>query len=134
MFDPSVFFSRILQGFLSVALVVLAIILIAFMCKETVELVNVLFIDTTTKVSAYLLIEGVIIYFLYFEFIVLIAKYFQAHRHFPLRYFIYIAVTAVLRLIIADHDNPTATLIYSFAILVLVAALCLASVDRLKEE
>ena len=136
MHDSSynIWISRILQGFLSVALVLLAIILIGFLCKETYVLANVLYIEPTTKASAYLLIEGIVIYFLYFEFIVLIAKYFQAHHHFPLRYFIYIGVTAVLRLIIVDHDNPIATLVYSFAILVLVVALYLANTDKLKRE
>lgn len=123
----------VLQKFLSFALVILAVILIGFLCKETYILANVLFVNSE-KASAYLLIEGIVIYFLYFEFIVLIVKYFQASLHFPLRYFIYIAITAVLRLIIVDHDNPGATLIYSCAILVLVIALYLANTDRLKRE
>lgn len=125
--------AKILQNFLSVALIILAIILVCFLCKETYILVNVLFINEE-RTSAYRLIEGIVIYFLYFEFIVLIIKYFQSNNHFPLRYFIYIAVTAVLRLIIVDHDSPVSSLVYSCAILVLVVALYLANTDRLKRE
>lgn len=123
----------VLQKFLSLSLIVLAIILICFLCKETFILVNVLFINSE-QASAYRLIESIVIYFLYFEFIVLIAKYFQANNHFPLRYFIYIGITAVLRLIIVDHDDPVSSLIYSCAILVLVIALYLANTDKLKRE
>lgn len=123
----------VLQKFLNLALIILAIILVCFLTKETYALINLLFINSE-QMSAYRLIEGIVIYFLYFEFIVLITKYFQANNHFPLRYFIYIGVTAVLRLIIVDHDNPGSTLIYSCAILVLVIALYLANTDKLKRE
>lgn len=46
------------------------------------------------------------VYFLYFEFIALIVKYFQSGFHFPLRYFVYIGITAIVRLIIVDHKSP----------------------------
>lgn len=41
----------------------------------------------------------------YFEFIALIVKYFQSGFHFPLRYFVYIGITAIVRLIIVDHKS-----------------------------
>ena len=93
----------------------------------------VLFINSEES-SSYLLIEGIVIYFLYFEFIALIVKYFESGYHFPLRYFIYIGITAIIRLIIVDHKNPIDTLIYAAAILVLVVTLYLANTDRLKRE
>ncbi|KGA66041.1 phosphate-starvation-inducible E family protein [Yersinia enterocolitica] len=70
-----------------------------------------------------MLIEGIVIYFLYFEFIALIVKYLESGYHFPLRYFIYIGITAIIRLIIVDHENPIDTLIYSGSILLLVVTL-----------
>ena len=79
-------------------------------------------------------IEGIVIYFLYFEFIALIVKYFQSGYHFPLRYFVYIGITAIIRLIIVDHKKPFDTLCYSAAILVLVVTLWLANSHRLKRE
>lgn len=84
--------------------------------------------------STYLLIEGIVTYFLYFEFIALIVKYFQSGYHFPLRYFIYIGITAIIRLIVVDHENPLDTLCYSAAILILVVTLWLAHSSRLMRE
>ncbi|AKJ43332.1 phosphate-starvation-inducible protein PsiE [Pragia fontium] len=127
------FVGRILQTILNFWLLVLAIILIVFLGKETYSLVQVLFVNSAQS-SSYLLIEGIVIYFLYFEFIALIVKYFQSGYHFPLRYFIYIGITAIIRLIIVDHKDPIDTLIYSGAILILVIALYLANTDRLKRE
>ena len=125
--------ATVLQWVLNLGLLSLAIILIVFLGKETIHLANVLF-NTGEQASSYLLIEGIVIYFLYFEFIALIVKYFQSGYHFPLRYFVYIGITAIIRLIIVDHKNPYDTFCYSAAILILVVTLWLANSNRLKRE
>lgn len=126
--------ARLLQMVLNIGLLVLGLILVLFLCKETYHLAGVLLSSTGGEASSYLLIEGIVIYFLYFEFIALIVKYFQSGYHFPLRYFVYIGITAIIRLIIVDHKNPADTLIYSAAILILVVTLWLANSQRLKRE
>lgn len=123
----------VLQMVLNAGLIALACILVIFLGKETIHLANVL-LNTGQQTSSYLLIEGIVIYFLYFEFIALIVKYFQSGYHFPLRYFVYIGITAIIRLIIVDHKNPFDTLAYTFAILILVVTLWLANSNRLKRE
>lgn len=125
--------ATILQWILNVGLLFLGIILIVFLGKETIHLANVL-LNTGEAASAYLLVEGIVIWFLYFEFIALIVKYFQSGYHFPLRYFVYIGITAIIRLIVVDHKNPFDTLCYSAAILILVITLWLANSNRLKRE
>ncbi|CUU25443.1 phosphate-starvation-inducible protein PsiE [Duffyella gerundensis] len=122
-----------LQWVLNTGLLILAIILIIFLGKETIHLANVL-LNMGEQESSFLLIEGIVIYFLYFEFIALIIKYFQSGYHFPMRYFIYIGITAIIRLIIVDHKNPFDTLCYSAAILILVMTLWLANSNRLRRE
>lgn len=121
------------QMILNIGLISLALILIIFLGKETLHLANVLFY-TGEQTSSYMLVEGIVIYFLYFEFIALIVKYFQSGYHFPLRYFVYIGITAIIRLIIVDHKNPFDTLCYSGAILILIIALWLVNSNRLKRE
>lgn len=125
--------AKLMQMVLNLALLALGLILIIFLGKETLHLATSLFAPTD-QASKYQLIEGLVVYFLYFEFIALIVKYFQSGYHFPLRYFIYIGITAIIRLIIVDHENPIDTLIYSAAILLLVVTLYLANTDRLKRE
>ncbi|TNV16409.1 phosphate-starvation-inducible protein PsiE [Buttiauxella sp. B2] len=125
--------STVMQMVLNLALLTLGIILIIFLGKETLHLAKVLF-TPSEQVSKYLLIEGLVVYFLYFEFIALIVKYFQSGYHFPLRYFVYIGITAIVRLIIIDHKEPLDVLIYSGAILLLVITLWLCNSGRLKRE
>ncbi|WJV52719.1 phosphate-starvation-inducible protein PsiE [Prodigiosinella aquatilis] len=122
-----------LQMILSVGLLLLAVILVVFLGKETLHLATALMISNE-KDSSYMLIDSLVVYFLYFEFIALIVKYFQSGYHFPLRYFLYIGITAIVRLIIVDHDNPSYTLVYAASILILVVALYLANSQRLKRE
>lgn len=125
--------SKILQGVLNLGLIMLAVILIIFLGKETIHMAEVLFAPTEQS-SKYLFIEALLVYFLYFEFIALIVKYFQSGYHFPLRYFVYIGITAIVRLIIIDHKSPSDVLIYSGAILILVITLWLCNSGRLKRE
>ncbi|MCW2255212.1 protein PsiE [Providencia alcalifaciens] len=122
-----------LQWVLNICLIGLASVLIFFLVKETYMMASSMF-SGGKSVTAYELLEGIVIYFLYFEFIALITKYFLSGYHFPLRYFIYIGITAVIRLIIVDHSDPMTTLLHAGAILVLVIALYIANTEKLKRE
>ncbi len=68
MMKPAYRIALILQLILNVGLLLLAIILIAFLTKETIYLGKALF-NFSHSESAYLLIDGIVIYFLYFEFL-----------------------------------------------------------------
>ena len=127
-----VYLHHFLQTVLNLGLLSLGLIPVVFLGKETLHLADVLFAPEQT--SKYELVEGLVVYFLYFEFIALIVKYFQSGFHFPLRYFVYIGITAIVRLIIVDHKAPMDVLIYSAAILLLVITLWLCNSKRLKRE
>ena len=73
----------------------------------------------------YFLIEELITFFLYFEFIALIVKYFKNNFHFPLDFCLYIGITAIVRSVIIAHDTSIDILIWSISILVLVCSLVL---------
>ncbi|AIQ99375.1 phosphate-starvation-inducible protein PsiE [Pluralibacter gergoviae] len=124
--------STLLQIVLNLGLLCLAVILVVFLGKETLHLADVLF--APEKTSKFELVEGLVVYFLYFEFIALIVKYFQSGFHFPLRYFVYIGITAIVRLIIVDHQSPVDVLMYSGSILLLVVTLWICNSKRLRRE
>jgi protein PsiE len=108
----------ILQLILNAALISLAAILCILLAKEIYHFIT--FFILASDVQVYHLLERILVFFLYFEFIAMIAKYFQENYHFPLRYFLYIGITAMIRLIIVHHDNPMNTLLYACVILVLI--------------
>ena len=129
--DPALL-SRLMQLFLSGVLFVLGGILSVLLLMSTWNLITLVFV--AHEMSGAEILGSIVAWFLYFEFLALIAKYYQSGLHFPLRYFIYIGVTVIVRLIILYHDDPMNTLIFSVSILVLVVALYLANTKLLKRE
>jgi protein PsiE len=123
--------SKHMKYLLSCLLIALAFILSGFLLRTTWVLINILITNHPNE-NSHEMIGAIVTWFLYFEFIALIAKYFESKLHFPLRYFIYIGITAVVRLIIVDHEHPTSTLLYSLAILVLLGALYMSNTHLLK--
>lgn len=110
--------SAALQLILNSSLLVLGAFLSFQLAKELLVFGELVLKNETEDYQAFF--ARILIFFLYFEFISMIVKYFKENYHFPLRYFIYIGITAMVRLIIVEHDNPVTTLVYSFVILVLI--------------
>lgn len=108
----------ILQWILNSSLVILALVLCILLANEVLQFIRLLWQGQPNNYSIFL--EHILIFFLYFEFISMIVKYFKEDYHFPLRYFIYIGITAMIRLIIVEHHNALDTLLYALVILVLI--------------
>ncbi|WP_434750808.1 phosphate-starvation-inducible protein PsiE [Paenibacillus amylolyticus] len=118
----------ILQALLNICLFFLALALSALLISETWYIVQIVYQSFVTRQDSYYeMLSELLVFFLYFEFIALIVKYFKSNFHFPLRYFIYIGITAVIRLIIIDHDQAMSTFWWSLAILIMVGALFISN-------
>ncbi|QPB43531.1 phosphate-starvation-inducible protein PsiE [Rodentibacter haemolyticus] len=115
--------TNILKIILSTALIALAIVLTIALAKITYSLA--LMVISPSTVVPYALAEQAVMFFLYFGFIGLIVQYFKSGYHFPLRYFIYSGITAMLRFIIVIHESALDTILFAGAILIMVIALCL---------
>ena len=109
---------QVLQIILNISLTILALVLSIMLVIELVEFIQMLFSSKTRDYKFFL--DNILVFFLYFEFITMIVKYFEEDYHFPLRYFMYIGITAMVRLIIVEHEQPTDTLVFSLVILVLI--------------
>lgn len=109
---------KVLQVILNIGITVLALALCVMLIIEMVEFLK--FIISGEKQEYKYFLAKILVFFLYFEFITMIVKYFKEDYHFPLRYFMYIGITAMLRLIIVEHDSAIDTLIFAIVILVLI--------------
>lgn len=109
---------KILQVFLNISLISLSIILSILLIKELIIFSHILLESGSDDYKLFL--DNILIFFLYFEFITMIVKYFKEEYHFPIRYFIYIGITAMVRIIIVDHEQPVNTMLYSLVILILI--------------
>jgi protein psiE homolog len=118
--------SNIFLWVMNLGLLIIGILLSFGLLIEAKEIFDEGMKFLTSQGSYQNFIEEIVVFFLYFEFVALIVKYFKNNYHFPLRYFIYIGITAIVRLIIVQHDNPYSILIWSGAILLLVISLAIA--------
>ncbi|WP_413363035.1 phosphate-starvation-inducible protein PsiE [Lysinibacillus sp. 3P01SB] len=109
---------QMLQIILNISLTVLGVVLSIMMIIELVEFIQMVFSSEKRDYKYFL--ANILVFFLYFEFITMIVKYFKEDYHFPLRYFLYIGITAMVRLIIVEHEHAMDTLIFSLVILVLI--------------
>ena len=109
---------QVLQIILNISLTILALVLSIMLVIELVEFIQMIFSSEKRDYKYFL--ANILVFFLYFEFITMIVKYFEEDYHFPLRYFMYIGITAMVRLIIVEHEQPTDTLVFSLVILVLI--------------
>ncbi len=124
----------VLQFILNIALVLLAISLCSLMGRELVYFIKHSILAGESN-NTYELLEHILVFFLYFEFVAMIVKYFKENYHFPLRYFLYIGITAMIRLIIVSHEDGIQTLLYACAILVLIISYFIIRYgDRNKEK
>ncbi|EUJ24277.1 phosphate-starvation-inducible protein PsiE [Listeria grandensis] len=123
---------RLLRAALNLALILVAITLVISLFKEVWEIFYSIFYDASE--NFYQITEEILVFFLYFEFLALIIKYFEMGYHFPLRYFIYIGITAIVRYIILDHKSAASTLFLSSAILVLLVSLFVANTKTMRRN
>jgi protein PsiE len=123
-----------LQILLNTSLFLIGLILSFLLIKETWYIFTYVAFVPEEEQDYYLFTQELLTYFLYFEFIALIIKYFSSEFHFPLRYLIYIGITAIVRLIIIEHDNPINAFWWALAILVLIISLLLTNLRLLKKD
>ena len=117
----STFFQWVLNGTLFAIGIVLTVAVLNT-AYYIVTLIPGLF---TTDIAYTTFMEEIINFFLFFEFLSLVVKYFKNNFHFPLRYFIYIGITAIIRLIIVSHESSMDLFLWSSSILSLVISLVL---------
>ena len=117
--------SKLLLTIKNIALVGVGIALCIALINTLISLGFITWANIQGYSTYSLLIEELITFFLYFEFIALIVKYFKNNFHFPLNFFLYIGITAIVRLLIINHESSYDNLIWSVAIFVLVCSLVL---------
>ena len=117
--------SKLLLTIKNIALVGVGIALCTALINTLISLGFITWANIQDYSTYSLLIEELITFFLYFGFIALIVKYFKNNFPFPLDFFLYIGITAIVRLLIIDHESAFDNLIWSVAILVLVCSLVL---------
>ena len=67
--------------------------------------------------------DAALMLFLFFEIIVIVKEYYVKDAHLSIETFLFVAITALVRVILLKHDNYIETLSLSFSVLVLIITL-----------
>jgi protein PsiE len=105
------------QWFLNISLILLGMILAVMMIREIFIIFSY---SLQPTLDVHNILQDVLMFFLFFAFLSTVVKYFKEDYHFPIRYLLYIGITATLRFIIVNRDNPYENLLLSIVILVLM--------------
>ena len=61
--------------------------------------------------------------FLFFEIIVIVKEYYVKDAHLSIETFLFVAITALVRVILLKHENYVETLSLSFSVFILIVTL-----------
>ncbi|MBP0725738.1 phosphate-starvation-inducible protein PsiE [Bacillus sp. RG28] len=107
---------KIYQTMLNTSLIFLSFILTYFLFRELYYILNDVLLGIK---DVHEIFSKILIFFLYFGFISIIVQYFKENYHFPIRYLLYIGITATIRFIIVNNGESIHNLWLALVILVL---------------
>lgn len=100
------------------ATMILLLLLLSFLMIKQMYYIGVCAINDSKNV--HLILEQILNFFLYFAFFSMSVIYFKEGEHFPLRYLLYIGITATVRYIIVNRSDAFQNLLLTFEILLLI--------------
>lgn len=114
--------AKIFELALDIVMVLIGVLIFVTLLRELwtfgIEIFN-----PYTKVTSYKIAEMVLSIFLFFELVDVVRMYFVKDSHVSLENFLYIGVTAIVRMMLVYHDSTRETLLSAIAVFVMVAAL-----------
>lgn len=72
--------------------------------------------------------------FLFFEIVVIVKEYYGKDAHLSIETFLFVAITALVRVILLKHDNYIETLSLSFSVAILIVTLVFYRKNRIKKR
>lgn len=108
-----------LQVISLVCIGLLGLSLIYFMVDELVAIVRLSTLPSTLD-NYYVLLEAVVTFFLFFEFIAMVINILRNGGHISVNFLIGLGITALIRWLIANHGKAMDALMISLAVLALI--------------
>lgn len=122
---------KVYQLVLNIALIVLSMILAYFLFRELYYIFKDISLGNK---DVHEIFSKVLVFFLYFGFISMISTYFKEKHHFPLRYLLYIGITATTRFIIVNNGDSIQNFWLSIVIFMLIISYLLLPPPETKNK
>jgi protein PsiE len=119
--------TKFAQAIINTTLIALLLLLGFLMLRQTYSIGLYAIYDSK---NVHLILEQMLNFFLYFAFFSMIIIYYKNGGHFPLRYLIYIGITATVRYIIVNRTDAMQNLLLSIVILLLILGYILLASNK----
>ncbi|MGO2084053.1 phosphate-starvation-inducible PsiE family protein [Vagococcus sp.] len=126
-------YKYVLTKIVDLFLVILSLLIIIYMAQDLFSLRKVIVLPEGKR-SIEIVADYILSFFMLFEFIMMILKYIEDSHHIPIKYLIWISMTAILRQLLVVHDNGLQTLMLTISIFVLILVVYIFEVIKRNDE
>lgn len=116
-----------------IALAILGLLLVVYIFRELFYLGQYLLIPESNK-QYYAIFEGILSFFLFLEFLILVMTSLKHGGHVSLTFLITLAITAIVRSLLIAHDDDWLILVISGSVLILSIALAIIHHYKLDDD
>ena len=114
--------SKLFEYLLDIAMFVIGILMVGLLTKQMIIVGQLILLPDFTE-NLPEITDAALMLFLFFEIIVIVKEYYVKDAHLSIETFLFVAITALVRVILLKHDNYIETLSLSFSVLVLIITL-----------
>lgn len=104
------------------ALILVGLLITFFIFKEIFNMIMLVF-KAEMPTQYYKILDSVLSFFIFFEFLTLIITSIKHKGHVSLIFLLSLGVTALIRVVLTYHDNLIGTLAVSVSILILIVGI-----------
>lgn len=114
--------SQIFEFILDIGMSIIGVVMVILFVRQLIN-VSTLIIGPHFEANLPEITDGSLMLFLFFEIIVIAKEYYVKDAHLSIETFLFVAITALVRVILIKHDNYIETLMLSLSVLILILTL-----------
>lgn len=114
--------SKLFEYLLDIAMFIIGLLMFGLLIKQIVAVTQLILLPNFTE-NLPEITDASLMLFLFFEIIVIVKEYYVKDAHLSIETFLFVAITALVRVILLKHENYIETLSLSFSVLILIITL-----------
>jgi len=114
--------SKLFENCLDIAMFIIGLLMFGLLAKQIIAVTQLILLPNFTE-NLSEITDASLMLFLFFEIIVIVKEYYVKDAHLSIETFLFVAITALVRVILLKHENYVETLSLSFSVLILIVTL-----------
>jgi len=114
--------SQLFENCLDIAMFIIGLLMFGLLAKQIIAVTQLILLPNFTE-NLSEITDASLMLFLFFEIIVIVKEYYVKDAHLSIETFLFVAITALVRVILLKHENYVETLSLSFSVFILIVTL-----------